>query len=233
MQITWFGHSAFRVELPGAALLIDPFFNGNPSFTGDVAQASAGVTHIVLTHGHGDHLGDTLTLAETTGAKVVANFDLCMWLAHRGLKSFEPMGTGGTVDLGPFAVTLVNAVHASAYLDENGVSHVLGNPNGVIIRAPGEKVLYHMGDTDIFGDMALISELYAPDIGLVPIGDRFTMGARTAALAVKRFFDFETVIPCHYGSFPIVDQTADKFLAEMGDQAGKVRVPAIGETLTL
>ncbi len=233
MKLTWYGHSAFRVEIDGATILIDPFFSGNPGFPGDIDAAAAGVTHVVLTHGHGDHVGDTLAIAEKTGAKVVANFDLCMWLAAKGLKAFDPMNTGGTTDQGAFRVTFVNALHSSAAIDDAGVSHALGNPNGVIIRAPGEKTLYHMGDTDIFGDMALIAELYSPQIGLVPIGDRFTMGAETAALACRRFFAFETVLPCHYASFPIVDQTADAFVAAMGADGKSVRVVKAGEPIEL
>src|SRR6478609_4070125 len=183
MKLTWFGHSAFRLDLPGASLLIDPFFTGNPAFEGNAAEASKGVSHIVITHGHGDHIGDTLAIAEANHATVVTNFDLCMYLASKSLKKFEPMNTGGTVDLGSFQTTLVRADH-SAGLVEAGVAFPLGSANGVVIKAPGEKTLWHMGDTDIFPGMALISELNAVDICICPIGDRFTMGAKTAALAM-------------------------------------------------
>lgn len=234
MKLTWFGHSAFRVEIADATILLDPFFTGNPSFPSDVETASRGVTHIVLTHGHSDHVGDTLEIAEKTGAKVITNFDLCMWLSAKGLKNFDPMNTGGTTDQGPFTVSLVNALHSSGQMDENGVVSMLGNPNGVILKAPGEKTLYHMGDTDIFGDMALIDEIYGPKIGLVPIGDRFTMGGKVAALACKRFFDFETILPCHYASFvPMVDATADAFVTAMGADAGKVKALKPGDTISV
>ena len=228
MKITWFGHSAFRVECKGAVVLIDPFLSQNPSFKGRIEEATAGATHIVLTHGHGDHLGDTIRIAQATGAKVVSNADLCSFLAHRGLTKLDPMNTGGTTDQGAFTVTLVNALHSSASQTEDGVSHSLGNPNGAILKAPGEKTLYHMGDTDIFGDMALIQELHAPRIGIVPIGDRFTMGGKVAALACRRYFDFETIVPCHYGTFPLIDATADAFVEAMGDQAGRVKVVPTG-----
>jgi L-ascorbate metabolism protein UlaG (beta-lactamase superfamily) len=102
----------------------------------------------------------------------------------------------------------------------------LGNPCGLVIAAKGGKTLYHMGDTDIFADMALINELHQPQIGIVPIGDRYTMGAWVAAIACKRFFDFETVVPCHYGTFPVIDQTADKFVAKMA--GNRVLVPEVG-----
>jgi L-ascorbate metabolism protein UlaG (beta-lactamase superfamily) len=232
MKLTWFGHSAFRLDLAGASLLIDPFFTGNPAFEGDVAEASKGVSHIVVTHGHGDHIGDTLAIAEATGATVVSNFDLCMYLASKGLKKFEPMNTGGTVDLGAFSVTLVRADH-SAGLVEAGVGFPLGNPNGAIIKAKGEKTLWHMGDTDIFSDMALISEIHGVELCICPIGDRFTMSPRTAALAMTRFVRPKVAIPCHYGSFPIIAQNAGEFVAGLEGSDVQAVVPKKGEAVEL
>ena len=109
MQITWYGHSAFRLDFKGQALLIDPFFTGNPAFASDKAAAMKGVSHILLTHGHSDHIGDTLDIAKSTGATVTANFEICMWLAGKGLEKYNPMNTGGTTSLGDFSVTLVRA----------------------------------------------------------------------------------------------------------------------------
>jgi L-ascorbate metabolism protein UlaG (beta-lactamase superfamily) len=232
MQITWFGHSAFRLDFAGKVVLIDPFFTGNPAFASDKAAAIKGVTHIVLTHGHGDHVGDAVDISKQTGAPVVANYDLCMWLATRGLEKFDPMNTGGTTDQGGFTVSFVRADHSSGDVVD-GKPIYLGNPNGVIITAKGEPTVYHLGDTDIFSDMALINEIYAPKVALVPIGDRFTMSPKTAALAVKRFLKVDVAIPCHYGSFPIIEKTADAFVAAMAGHATKVVVAENGRPFTV
>lgn len=228
MQITWFGHSAFRLDFGKHAVLIDPFFTGNPAFVSDRDAAIRGVTHIVLTHGHADHVGDALDIAKKTGAPVITNYDLCMWLAAKGLQKFDPMNTGGTTDQGGFTVTLVRADHSSGDI-KDGMPIYLGNPNGAIVKAAGEPTVWHMGDTDIFSDMQLIADIHQPKIACVPIGDRFTMSPVTAAMAVKRFTKLDAVIPCHYGSFPIIEKTADKFVAEMRGHPTKVIVPEKGK----
>ncbi|MCC6948280.1 MAG: metal-dependent hydrolase [Bradyrhizobiaceae bacterium] len=231
MRITWYGHSAFRLDFKDKAVLIDPFFTGNPGFGGDKEAAVKGVSHVLLTHGHSDHTGDVIDIAKKTGAKVVTNFDLCQWLGAQGIEKLDPMNTGGTTDQGGFTVTLVRADHSSAQFID-GVSHALGNPCGIIVKAAGEPTVYHMGDTDIFSDMGLIAEIHEPQVAMAPIGDRFTMSPKTAALAVKRFFKLKSVIPCHYGSFvPYVEANADKFVAEMQGHATKVIVPEKGKAV--
>jgi L-ascorbate metabolism protein UlaG (beta-lactamase superfamily) len=232
MQITWYGHSAFRLDFAGTAVLIDPFFTGNPAFVSDRAAAIKGVSHIVLTHGHGDHVGDTLDIAKSNGATVTGDYDLLMWLAGKGLEKLNPMNTGGTTDLGAFSVSMVRADHSSGDI-QNGASVYLGNPHGVIIKAKGEPTVWHLGDTDIFSDMALLSEIHQPKVAIVPIGDRFTMSPVTAALAVKRFLKVDAAIPCHYGSFPIIEPNADKFVAEMKGHATKVIVPEKGKPFSV
>ena len=239
MKLTWYGHSAFRIETgakegKGTRILVDPFFEGNPSFRDDLrAGAVDGLTHIALTHGHFDHLGETVAIAKETGATVIANFDLAQWLQHRGVENVDMGNTGGTVHHHGFSLTWVQAVHSSGTLAEDGTSHALGSANGLVFHFADAPTLFHMGDTDIFGDMALIHELHRPAVGIVPIGDRFTMGGAVAALACRRYFDFETIVPCHFGSFPIVDGTAEKFVAAMDDQADRVKVPEVGELMEL
>ncbi|APH72506.1 metal-dependent hydrolase [Aquibium oceanicum] len=231
MKITWLGHSAFRIEAGEAKILIDPFLTGNPSWDKGWEQISEGVTHVLLTHGHNDHVGDAEAILKKTGAMLVASFEICMFLVGKGVdqNKINPGNTGGTVDCGGFTTTFVQALHSSSFGGEGGQNTYLGNPLGLVLHFPADKTLYHMGDTDIFSDMGLINELHEPKIGLVPIGDRFTMGGAVAALACRRFFKFETVIPCHYASFPIVDQSADKFISGMEGSGTKVLTPKVGE----
>lgn len=230
MNLTWYGHSAFKIETDSAKILIDPFLTGSPAWGKGWEEPSEGVTH-----GHNDHIGDTLAILKKTGAMLVSNFEIYEYLVGQGADAnkVNPGNHGGTVDCGGFTTTFVNALHSSSFSQEGGVNVYLGNPNGLVLHFPDGKSVYHMGDTDIFGDMALINELHQPKVGLVPIGDRFTMGGAVAAMACQRFFNFETVVPCHYGTFPIIDQNADKFVEGMKGAAGKVVVPGIGETIEI
>ncbi|NRA87004.1 MAG: metal-dependent hydrolase [Rhizobiales bacterium] len=235
MKIFWLGHSAFRIEFGDNILLIDPFLTGNDTFAeshyaGNINAVTSGCTHIALTHGHNDHIGDSLEILERTGAILIANYEICSYLTSKstmGIKT-EPGNTGGTIDLGSFTISFVQALHSSSYEESDGNIIYMGNPNGLIINAQGATI-YHMGDTDIFGDMALINRLYHPDIGIVPIGDRFTMSSQTAALACKTYFDFEVAIPCHYGTFDILEPNADAFLDAMKESSTRVIVPKVGE----
>jgi L-ascorbate metabolism protein UlaG (beta-lactamase superfamily) len=226
MKLTWFGHSAVRAGNESRVILIDPFLSQNPKFNGSVEEASHGATHILLTHGHDDHVGDAVGICKKTGAELVAVYELAMFLAGKGVEKVQPGNPGGTIDLGEgVKVSFVKAFHSSS-TSADGQTVYLGNPCGVVIEGLG-KTIYHMGDTEIFGDMALVEELFAPKIGFVPIGDRFTMGARQAALACKKYFAFEFVVPIHYGTFPIIDQDPSKFIAAMAGE--NVMVPEIGK----
>jgi L-ascorbate metabolism protein UlaG (beta-lactamase superfamily) len=230
MKITWFGHSCFRIETAASTILIDPFLKGNPTFERSGISwddAVRGVTHVALTHGHDDHVGDAGEICKLNNATLLAVYELALHVAEKGADKLEPMNTGGTVFTEDFELTLTQALHSSS---SNNV--YLGNPCGIVIRAMEGKTLYHMGDTDVFAGMALIAELHRPDVGIVPIGDRFTMGARTAAYACKKFFNFSTILPCHYGTFSgLLDATADKFVAEMGGR--HLVVPKPGDVLSV
>jgi L-ascorbate metabolism protein UlaG (beta-lactamase superfamily) len=229
MQITWFGHSCFRIDMGKTSLLIDPFLSGNPTFEESgltVRSASKGVTHVALTHGHEDHTGDVLTICKDTGAPLLAVHELATYLAGQGVDKVDPGNTGGTLYHDDFDLTFVPAWHSATHMVD-GRPVYLGACCGLVIAPREGKTVYHMGDTAIFSDMGLINEIHRPQVGFVPIGDRYTMGAKTAALACKRYFQFETVIPCHYGTFPVLDQTADRFVAEMGDENVLVPKPGV------
>jgi L-ascorbate metabolism protein UlaG (beta-lactamase superfamily) len=213
MKITWFGHSTFRIETGNSVVMIDPFLKGNPTFNEaglDFDEAIKGVTHVGLTHGHDDHFADAAEICKTNSAMLFATYELAL---HVGSEKMEPMNTGGTVASDDFSLTLTDALHSSS----SGGTY-LGNPNGIVLTTKEGKTVYHMGDTDVFPGMDLVNKLHKPDIGIVPIGDRFTMGAASAAFACKEFFNFEVVLPCHYGTFPILDPNADKFVEAMNGQ---------------
>lgn len=232
MKITWLGHSAFRIEVGKDVILIDPFLSGNPAAKHlDIKKAVEGATHIALTHGHSDHVGDTIAIATEKNIPVTANADLAAWLEAQGVKKVIPGNCGGTQAHDGYTITFVNAIHSSAMLTDHGVSQCLGNSNGLVFHFDNASTLYHMGDTDIFSDMQLVEELHAPEIGIVPIGDFFTMGGAVAALACQRYFNFKTVIPCHFGTFPVLDQTPERFVKGMEGTKTHVALPKVGETL--
>lgn len=231
MKLTWYGHSAFCIEAGDAKILIDPYLVGNPVWQGGWEEPAEGVTHVLLTHGHDDHISGAAEILKKSGAMLVANFEICMYLVGKGVSGdrINPGNIGGTVDCGGFMATFVQALHSSSASADGGGNTYLGNPGGLVLHFPDAPTLYHMGDTDIFSDMALINELHEPKIGIVPVGDRFTMGGAVAALACRRFFNFETVVPCHFGTFPLLDQTADRFVEGMEGSGVRVALPKIGE----
>ncbi len=155
MKITWYGQSAFRIETGKAKILIDPFIQ-NPLWDKGWEGPAEGVTHVLLTHGHNDHIGDAVAILRKTGAQLVANFEICMYLVGQGVggDKINPGNHGGTVDCGGFTTTFVNALHSSSYGNDDGSNTYLGNPAGLVLHFPEDRTLYHMGDTDIFSDMA-------------------------------------------------------------------------------
>jgi L-ascorbate metabolism protein UlaG (beta-lactamase superfamily) len=207
MKITWLGHSGFRIEIEGAVLLVDPWLSGNPSFPKDRrAEAIEGATHVLLTHGHGDHASDAVAIAKEKGIPVVGIFDLMEWLAGRDGIETTGFNKGGTVTLNGARVTMVNAVHSSSVTGKDGPIYA-GAEAGYMIAGEGE-VIYVSGDTDLMADMEWMADLHRPTIGILCAGGHFTMDMARAAYACRRWFRFHTVIPCHYRTFPQLAQDA-------------------------
>ena len=213
MHITWLGHSGFRIEIANAVLLVDPWLTGNPMFPqGQRSAALKGATHVLLTHGHGDHAGDALAIAKDLNVPLVGIYDLMAWYEKRDGLTVIGFNKGGTVDLGGAKVTLVNACHSSSVTGDNGAPIYAGAEAGFMIAGDGHT-LYISGDTDIMADMEWMADLHKPDIGILSAGGHFTMDMARAAYAAKRYFNFKTVIPCHYRTFPMLAQNADILVA--------------------
>ncbi len=208
MKIIWLGHSGFRIEIADQILLLDPWLTGNPMFPETRrSEATDGVTHVLVSHGHGDHSADALAISEAAGAPIVGIYDLMSWWeATRGARVIG-FNKGGTLRLGEVAVTMVNAVHSSSLESASGPVYT-GGEAGYIIAGEGH-VIYFSGDTDVMADMKIFHDLHAPDIGILAAGGHFTMDMKRAAYAAKTFFDFRTLIPCHYRTFPILEQSAE------------------------
>ena len=213
MRIIWLGHSGFRIEIAGQVLLVDPWLTGNPMFPEDRrGEAIAGATHLLVSHGHGDHARDAPTIARDLGVPIVCMHELADWWADS--EGLETMGfnKGGTLTLGDVAVTMVNAVHSSSIDFGEGQPICVGSECGYMIAGEGRTV-YFSGDTDVTADMEIFQALHAPEIGILCAGGLYTMDMRRAAWAAKRYFDFRTVIPCHYRTFPALAQDAEELKA--------------------
>ncbi len=208
MKFTWLGHSGFRIEIGDQVLLLDPWLTGNPMFPEDKrAEAITGATHILLTHGHFDHANDVVEIAKELDIPVVGIFDLVGYLEGKdGIKAVG-FNKGGTVALGSVKVTMVNAVHSSTMPSDGGPLAV-GSEAGFVLD-DGSRRVYVSGDTDVTMDMELVEALHHPEIGVLCAGGHFTMDMTRAAYAAKRFFNFKTVIPCHYKTFPLLEQSAE------------------------
>lgn len=212
MKIIWLGHSGFRIEIEGAVLLIDPWLTGNPMFpAASRAEALAGATHVVLTHGHGDHAGDALKVGAERGIPLVGSYDLINFWSTKHKTEGIGFNRGGTINLGGARVTMVAASHSSSLQGADGPVYA-GHEAGYMIAGEGHTI-YVSGDTDIMADMGWMGELHAPDIGILAAGGHFTMDMQRAAYAARKYFAFKTVIPCHYRTFPLLAQNADALRA--------------------
>lgn len=208
MQLIWLGHGSFRLDTGDAKILIDPWLTGNPML--DESQhdtAIQGATHILLTHCHFDHVIDVLRLARKLEIPVVGQYDvLSHWGEHENINAVG-FNKGGTVDLAGVKVTMVPASHSSSFASDTG-PQAAGSEVGYMIAAEG-RVIYLSGDTTIMADMDWMGDYHKPDIGILSAGGHFTMDMAGAAYAAKRYFKFKTVIPCHYRTFPILEQSAE------------------------
>lgn len=207
LGITWLGHSAFLIKTPqGTRILCDPWL-GNPSCPAEWAKAASvqPLDLILLSHGHGDHLGDTVQVARESGAPVVCLYEVGQFLGAKGLKHVRDMGIGGTQEVAGVRVTMTNAVHSGSYTDGDEIVY-LGGAAGFVLRQPGMPTIYYAGDTALFGDMKIIADLYQPEIAFLPIGDHYTMGPDTAAIAAQ-WLRVHQVVPMHWGTFPLLTGT--------------------------
>jgi len=212
VKISFLGHSAFVLS-DTKRVVIDPFLTGNPSASVS-AEELGPVDMVLVTHGHGDHLGDAVELAKKHGAVFVAMHEIALFAKAKGVEHIEPMNIGGTVEVDGVSITMTLAVHSSDF--EGGAAHAAG----FVVGMGGHRI-YHAGDTGVFYDMTLIRELYAPDVALLPIGSRYTMGIREAVKAVD-LLGPDVVIPMHYGTTPLIPQDPAEFRKAVGSRANVV-----------
>jgi len=232
MKLTWFGHMSFRIEAVDAVLLVDPWLLDNPTFdTSRFDEAIDGATHVLVTHPHWDHATDVPEIARRTKAPVVGMLEYVNWLTAREGVEGMPFNLGGTQNCGGVDVTLVRASHSSS-LDVDGTPLYLGTEASFVLSAGG-KTLFFAGDTDVHADMEIIQDLHEPDFAVLPIGGHFTMDARRAAYACRKYFSFKAVVASHFGTFPALAQSADEFCSKMEGTGTQVIVPKLMQPFEL
>ena len=227
-RVTWIGHGTWLWQTSeGRRIMVDPWLKGNPSAPAELHNPWP-LDAVLITHAHFGHVGDAVETIKQTGAHAVAVFECGAWLEAQGCKNVIQMNMGGTVEVAGCRVTMVQAIHSCGLLEGD---HLVegGDPAGFVIEFPDGLVVYQAGDTDVFGDMALIGEIYKPDVAVLPIGDHFTMGPRQAAHAV-RLLGISQVISGHFGTFPILTGTPEDLRALV---PSTVEVPDMTPGITL
>ncbi|USK32889.1 metal-dependent hydrolase [Bacillus sp. F19] len=226
MKVSYHGHSVVKIQTDKHTIVIDPFINGNGQT--DLKVEDLKVDVILLTHGHNDHVGDTIQLAKQNNALVVAPFELATYLGWKGL-NVHPMHIGGSHKFEFGTVKLTQAFHGSSYEEEEQKIIYTGMPAGILFKKEG-KTVYHAGDTALYSDMKLLGEFEDIDLAFLPIGDNFTMGPEDAAIAAK-WIKAKTVVPIHYNTFPVIEQDPKEFVSRLSGKTGKVM--EAGESIKL
>lgn len=225
MKVSFWGHSCLYVEHGGHRIIIDPFLTGNP--VAKVKASDVECDYIILTHGHGDHVGDTIQIAKANDATVISNFEIATYCSNKGCKA-HAMHIGGAHDFDFGRVKLTIAHHGSGLVVDQQIVY-LGNPAGVLLTMGG-KTLYHAGDTCLFYDMKLIGELHRIDAAFLPIGDNFTMGINDAVKAVE-FLRPGVAVPIHYSTFELIDADPKLFVNKVKDLGQNARVLEVGASM--
>ncbi|MFP5352953.1 MAG: metal-dependent hydrolase [Actinomycetota bacterium] len=217
-SLTWLGHSTFLLETQGKRVLLEGWTRTNPACPEDLKDPGP-LDVIALTHGHNDHTMDVFDLAKSTGAQVVCMVELGDYLGSKGVGNIVGMNKGGSTEVAGLTFHMTDAKHSSSFTESEGTLIYTGEPAGFVIELESGFSIYHAGDTSVFGDMALIRKLLAPDIALLPIGDFYTMGPRSAAEAI-RLLGVKKVVPMHYGTFPVLTGTPEELRKEASDVDG-------------
>ncbi len=230
LRLTWLGHASFLIEFQDLKILIDPWVLNNPA-TPQHLKSFDKIDMMLITHGHFDHIADAVGLGKQHEPQVVGIFETCEWLGGKGVGNLNGMNKGGTLPMQGVDVTMVHADHSCGITEDDGSIVYGGEAVGYVMTFANGFRVYHAGDTNVFGDMEIIASLYKPDLALLPVGDRFTMGPREARLAIE-LLNAPMVVPMHFGTFPLLTGTPAKLRELTEGMAVQILELEPGETLS-